>query len=118
MTRYFTAITFSSLLLLAASPRAFAQPPQTPVPPPERLCDTQYEDCREPILNLIRNEQMGIDVGFWYMQDSRYATELIKRFNAGVPVRILVDTRANATYTGNPAILQQLSSAGIPMREK
>src|SRR5262249_13117783 len=58
------------------------------------------------------------DVAFWYMQDQRYATELINRFHAGVPVRIFVDTRANPTYPGNPGNLQLLADAGIPMREK
>ena len=107
-----------ALLLLGVAPlRAAAQVP-VQVPAPERLCDTRFEDCREPILNLIRNEQIGIDVGFWYMQDSRYATELVNKWNAGVPVRVLVDTRANPTYPANPTILAQLASAGIPMREK
>src|SRR5262249_41043062 len=106
------------LILVAAPWRAAAQASQVVVPAPERLCDTEYEDCREPILNLIRTEQMGIDVAFWYMQDQRYATELINRFHAGVPVRIFVDTRANPTYPGNPGNLQLLADAGIPMREK
>jgi hypothetical protein len=62
------------------------------VPAPECLCDTQFEDCSEPILNLIRNEQVGIDVAFWYMQDSRYVTELVARFkNDHLPIRIIVE---------------------------
>jgi len=114
MSQWFS-ILVALFLLVAAPLRAVAQ---VQVPPPERLCDPRYEDCREPILNLIRNEQIGIDVGFWYMQDSRYATELIQRWQAGVPIRVLVDTRANPTYPGNPVMLQMLSNAGIPMREK
>ena len=97
--------------------RAAAQV-QVQVPLPERLCDPQFADCREVVLNLIRNEQIGIDVGFWHITDSRYVTELIKRFQAGVPVRVLADSRANPTYLGNAASLQALSDAGIPMREK
>jgi hypothetical protein len=31
---------------------------------------------------------------------------------------VLVDSRANATYSGNATMLQMLADAGIPMREK
>ncbi len=84
----------------------------------ERLCDTAFEDCRIPLWNLIDAETAGIDVAFWFMQDSSYATKLIDRFKAGVPVRIIVDPRANPTYAGNEAVLDQLKAAGIPMRYK
>ena len=47
-----------------------------------------------------------------------YATKLINKFKAGVPVRVLVDPRANPTYPGNDAVLDQLKLAGIPMRYK
>jgi phosphatidylserine/phosphatidylglycerophosphate/cardiolipin synthase-like enzyme len=91
---------------------------QVQVPPPERICDAQFEDCRQPILNLINNENLGIDVGFWYMTDARYVNALIDRFKAGVPVRVLMDSRANATYPQNATTLSTLATAGIPMREK
>ena len=52
------------------------------------------------------------------MQDARYVTELINRHNAGVPVRILVDQRANHTYPLNETLITTLRDAGIPMREK
>ena len=84
----------------------------------ERLCDTAFEDCRTPLWNLIDAETVGIDVAFWFMQDSSYATKLINRFKAGVPVRVIVDPRANPTYAGNEAVLDQLKAAGIPMRYK
>src|SRR5215470_16677387 len=84
----------------------------------ERLCDTAFEDCRQPLWNLIDAETTGIDVAFWFMQDSSYATKLINRFKAGVPVRVIVDPRANPTYAGNEAVLDQLKAAGIPMRYK
>src|SRR5215204_6301945 len=84
----------------------------------ERLCDPAFEDCRGPLWNLIDAETVGIDVAFWFMQDSSYATKLINRFKAGVPVRVLVDPRANPTYDGNEAVLNQLKAAGIPMRYK
>jgi hypothetical protein len=109
MTRCLQPIAFASLILLLSAHGAAAQ---------ERLCDTQFEDCRAPVIDLIRNEQVGIDVAFWYMQDSRYVTELISRHNAGVPIRILVDQRANPKYPLNETMLNALRDAGIPMREK
>src|SRR4026208_1029005 len=84
----------------------------------ERLCDTAFEDCRAPLWQLIDNETQGIDVAFWFMQDDSYATKLINKFKSGVPVRVLVDPRANPTYAGNEQVLQMLKDAGIPMRYK
>ena len=53
------------------------------------------------MLDLIRNERVQIDVSFWFMEDSRYSTELIKRWQAGIPVRVMMDSDANATYPNN-----------------
>ena len=61
----------------------------------DTLCDPSTTNCRTQLLTLIQNERVGIDVGFWFMQDSRYMNEIIKRWQAGVPVRILIDPRAN-----------------------
>ena len=47
----------------------------------ERLCDPAYEDCRTPLINYIRNENVGIDVAFWFMQDARYKTEILNRWH-------------------------------------
>ena len=69
-------------------------------------------------LNYIRNETVGIDVGFWFMEDARYTAELIRRFQAGVPVRVLMDLRANETNAFNPQRLAELRAAGIPMRHR
>src|SRR5690349_24999226 len=82
----------------------------------ERLCDTAFEDCRTPLWQLIDAETQGIDVAFWFMQDSSYATKLVNKFKAGVPVRVIVDPRANPTYAGNAEVLDMLKAAGIPMR--
>src|SRR6476660_2733712 len=84
----------------------------------ERLCDPSFEDCRAPLWNLIDAETVGIDVGFWFMQDTSLSNKIINRYKAGVPVRIIVDPRANPTYAGNAQILDQLKAAGIPMRYK
>ena len=88
----------------------------TPARALDRLCDPAHEDCRAILLNYIRNETVGIDVGFWFMEDARYTTELIKRWQAGVPVRVLMDTRANNTNQFNAQRLAELQAAGIPMR--
>jgi len=84
----------------------------------DRLCDPGDEDCRAILINYIRNETQGIDVGFWFMEDARYTTELIRRHQAGVPIRVLMDPRANPTYPLNAERLNELQSAGIPMRKR
>src|SRR5215467_4031087 len=76
----------------------------------ERLCDPSAEDCRQILLNLIQNETTGIDVAFWFMEDNRYSTAIINRFKAGVPVRVLVDARANVEHPLNEQILDQLKA--------
>ena len=82
----------------------------------ERLCDPAFEDCRAPLLNYINNETVGIDVAFWFMQDTRYQAAILARWNAGVPVRVLIDPRANPIYVGNADVIAALANAGIPMR--
>jgi hypothetical protein len=84
----------------------------------DRLCDPAFENCRTPLINLIRNETVGIDVGFWFMEDARYANELIARHRAGVPVRVVFDSRAFTSY-GYPSArypVELMRDAGIPMR--
>src|SRR5215204_158234 len=36
----------------------------------DQLCDSAFEDCRTPLLNLIRAETVAIDVGMWFMEDA------------------------------------------------
>jgi len=84
----------------------------------ERLCDPSAEDCRAVLLNLIQSETTGIDVAFWFMEDTRYADAIIGRVQAGVPVRVLVDQRANAAHPINAQLLDRLKTAGIPMRQR
>ncbi len=84
----------------------------------DRLCDPGGEDCRAILINYIRAEQIGIDVGFWFMEDARYTAELIRRHNAGVRVRVLMDPRANASNLFNADRLAELQTAGIPMRKR
>ena len=84
----------------------------------DRLCDPGGEDCRAILINYIRNESVAIDVAFWFMEDARYTTELIRKHQAGVPVRVLMDPRANADYPLNASRLSELQNAGIPMRKR
>ncbi len=107
----FTLIA-ASVLLLSAAP-AQAQ---------EWLCDASYENCRTPLIDLIRNENVGLDVAFWFMEDGRISAEIVKRWQAGVPVRVIMDQRALPAYGGahpvEVTILQQLVDAGIPIRQR
>ena len=50
----------------------------------DRLCDTAFEDCRAPLLELIRNERVGVDVAFWFMEDARYTAALARKLAEGV----------------------------------
>jgi phosphatidylserine/phosphatidylglycerophosphate/cardiolipin synthase-like enzyme len=112
--RWFLRAVLASLFTVALPQIAAAQ--TTPQGPNEWLCDASYQDCRAPLIKLIQNENVGLDVAFWFMQDARYKTEIIRRWQAGVPVRVLVDPLANPSYPGNDQILADLAAAGIPMR--
>ena len=45
----------------------------------DTLCDPSVDNCRDQILTLIRNENVGLDIAFWFMQDQRYSAEIIRR---------------------------------------
>jgi phosphatidylserine/phosphatidylglycerophosphate/cardiolipin synthase-like enzyme len=106
----------ATVTVLAVASGALAQ--TTPQGPKEWLCDASYQDCRAPLIDLIQKETVGIDLAFWFMQDARFKTEIIRRWQAGVPVRVLVDPKANPSYPGNDQILAELAAAGIPMRQR
>ena len=48
----------------------------------------------------------------------RYSTEIIQRFQAGVPVRVILDLRADANYPSNATIRQSSSTPAFPIRHK
>jgi len=102
-----TVVLLATAMVIAAPARA-----------QESLCDNSFEDCRAPIIQMIRDETVGLDVSFWFMTDTRYSNEIIARWQAGVPVRVLLDLRADANYPANATIRQQLIAAGIPIRHK
>ena len=90
-----TAVRLTTLLILflgIGAVRAFAL---------EQLCDSSFENCRTQLISLIQNENVEIDVGLWFMEDARYSNAIVARWQAGVPVRILMDPRANATNQFN-----------------
>ena len=84
----------------------------------ERICDVAFENCRNPLVSLIRNEKVAIDVAFWFMEDRTLAQELIKRWKAGIPVRVLMDARSARLYPESAVPAQMLRDAGIPMLRK
>ena len=94
-------MVFSRLSLAALAAAALlCAPVQTGAA--ERLCDPSFQNCRTPLLTLIRNERVGIDVAFWFMEDARYSKAIIERWKLGVPVRIIMDARANANPDDRP----------------
>ena len=103
------ALILAAFLTACVAPRAAAQ---------EKLCDASVENCRIPLISLIKNERVGIDVGVWFFKDTRIVDELIKAWQRGVPVRMLMDPRANLTYPANVPLLEKLKEAGIPMRKR
>src|SRR3954463_4260436 len=104
-----TQTILSVALLLLAAQRTYAL---------DQLCDSAFENCRTPLLNLINAETQSIDIGMWFMEDDRYAQAIVKRWQAGSSVRILMDPRANAQHPEQPFILDELKNAGIPMRNR
>ena len=107
--QYCRCIALSAVLLTLAAVPASAQ---------HRLCDPGAEDCRQILIDHIRAETVRLDVAFWFMEDSFIAGEVVKRFQAGVPVRVLMDTEANASTPRNIERLAEFQAARIPMRER
>jgi len=84
----------------------------------EQLCDSSFQNCRTQLLSLIQNENVEIDVGLWFMEDARYSSAIISRFQAGVQVRILMDPRVFPQDAQDKTLMDQLQGAGIPMRKR
>jgi phosphatidylserine/phosphatidylglycerophosphate/cardiolipin synthase-like enzyme/regulation of enolase protein 1 (concanavalin A-like superfamily) len=86
--------------------------------PQERLCDPSWQNCRTDLLTYIKQETVGIDAGFWFMSDDRYVSAIIQRWQAGVPVRLLVDPRCDENHSTCTPALDKLRAAGVPMRSR
>jgi len=52
------------------------------------------------------------------MSDDRYVSAIIARWQAGVPVRLLVDPRCDDNHVTCTAALDKFRAAGVPMRYK
>ena len=107
--RAITTVAFAIAMTTLFAPRASAL---------EVMCDTAFENCRTQALKLIDTETVGIDVGFWLMDDSRYVDHLLARKAAGVPIRVVMDTRSLTSYPENQTAFDRLKAAGIPMMRK
>ncbi|HEU4521142.1 MAG TPA: phospholipase D-like domain-containing protein, partial [Thermoanaerobaculia bacterium] len=106
----FRSLPVLALLVLALFP--------APARAQHRLCDPGAEDCRRILIDHIRAEKVGLDVAFWFMEDSWIASEVINKHKSGVPVRVLMDTEANSPNPLNADRLAELAAAKIPMRER
>lgn len=84
----------------------------------ERLCDPSVEDCYSPLLQTIQTETAGIDMALYWIELPGLADAIIKRHQAGVPVRITVEPRASLKFPGNQSLLDKFKAAGIPTRYK
>jgi len=102
------------LVTLIAAPAAHAQT----LGQQQRLCDPEYQDCRADILTYIAQEQVEIDMGFWLMDDARYSNALVAAWQRGVKIRILMDPRCITEHSACSSINDQLSQAGLPMRNR
>ena len=65
------------VFLLFAAPRACSGRGHMP----RASDDSSFQDCRSPLINLIRAEQVGIDVGFGSWRTSATSREIIARKN-------------------------------------
>jgi phosphatidylserine/phosphatidylglycerophosphate/cardiolipin synthase-like enzyme len=84
----------------------------------DTFCETAATDCRAKILSLIRNELVRLDVATEEITDPLITDAIIARFQAKVPVRMIVEPRRNAFEPLNGPTLAKLKAAGIPMRYK
>jgi hypothetical protein len=80
----------------------------------ERLCDPSFENCYDPILQLVRDETVGIDIEFYYIELPTLADAIIARHQAGVPVRITVEPRASLKFPQNQPLLDRFRGGGHP----
>jgi phosphatidylserine/phosphatidylglycerophosphate/cardiolipin synthase-like enzyme/regulation of enolase protein 1 (concanavalin A-like superfamily) len=84
----------------------------------ERLCDASRENCRVPLVDLIDHEDVGIDVGVWFIKDARRPAAIIRARSRGVPVRMIMDTRAYVRYPSTQQYMLDMANAGVQMRRR
>src|SRR5437867_12100768 len=94
----------------------FTSSPRANATETETLCDVSYQNCRTPLLALIQNEKIEIDVAYCFLDDHNLASALIKRKQAGVRIRILMHTRADDPHPSDAVVLGEFVSAGLRLR--
>jgi len=82
----------------------------------DSVCEARLTECRSGLIAYVNRETIGLDIGMEEMTDPSIADAVIARFQAHVPVRVIVEPRRNATEPRNATILAKLKAAGIPMR--
>ena len=81
----------------------------------DEWCEPAFQDCREVMLRYVNREAVRLDVAVESIhEDSLLVDAIIARFKAGVPVRLIVEPRANTPL----AVLDKFKAAGIPMRRR
>ena len=84
----------------------------------EKICDTAFEECRKPLIELIDKETSRIDFAFWFLEDARISAAVERAVRVrGVKVRVIFDSE-ELTQDDRIFCVNQLVAAGIPMREK
>ncbi|MGH9408614.1 MAG: phospholipase D-like domain-containing protein, partial [Vicinamibacterales bacterium] len=114
MTQRRARVFVAAALVLLVGRGAFAQTLSSE----SRLCDPTFEDCRADVLTFIQQETVEIDMAFWAMTDARYSNALVAAHQRGVKIRLLVDPRCNEEHSACEPPLDQLASAGLPMRNR
>ena len=109
---------FFSLLIALGALAGSSTPAEAPARLDERLCDPAYEDCRSQLIQLMDAEPEAMDIAFWFMEDARYTAAIERAVRRNVRVRVLMDPRANSTYTLNAQRLAEIQADGVPMRKR
>jgi phosphatidylserine/phosphatidylglycerophosphate/cardiolipin synthase-like enzyme len=100
------AIRFLFLLLLVAVPAVASA---------DQWCEPAGTDCRAVMVGFVNREKVRLDVAIESIKDDSYLVDaIIARHKAGVPVRMIVEPRADTPLS----VLDKLKAAGVPMRRK
>jgi phosphatidylserine/phosphatidylglycerophosphate/cardiolipin synthase-like enzyme len=81
----------------------------------DEWCEPAFQNCRDVMLRYVNGEAVRLDVAVESIKEDSFLVDaIIARFRAGVPVRMIVEPRADTPL----AVLEKLKAAGIPMRRK
>jgi hypothetical protein len=89
----------------------------TPASAQERFYFPAYEDAKSVLIQKINAETVRLDIATWYLTDREITLAIVKRFNAGVPVRVLGDRVSIFEIDQNTRNeYEYLASNGVPIR--